>query len=196
MIFNISVPRRAENGRIPRWDALYEIAAPQQGYFSLEQAEAAGYSPQLLQYHLRSGKLERSMVRGVFRLVHFPPSDREDLVPVWLWSKREGVFGLQTALSIYELSDALPAHYDLLVPAMWTKRRVQVPAPVQLRIADVPPSDWQWIGPVPVTTPTRTLRDCVRYHVAPDLVDQAFADAVRRGVVSRTEARAIRREAA
>jgi predicted transcriptional regulator of viral defense system len=196
MIFNMPVPRRAENGQIPSWDALYETAAAQQGYFSLEQARAAGYSPQLVQYHLRIGKLERSLVRGVFRLVHFPPNDREDLVPVWLWSKREGVFGLQTALSIYELSDALPAHYDLFVPASWTSRRLQVPAPVQLRIGDVPSSDRQWIGPVPVTTPARTLRDCVRYHVAPDLVDQAFDDAVRRGLLSRNEARAIRREAA
>jgi predicted transcriptional regulator of viral defense system len=122
--------------------------------------------------------------------------EREDLAAVWLWSKRQGVFGLQTALSIYGISDALPAHYDLLVPESWAKRRLQVPRPIQLRIGDVAPSEWQWIGSVPVTTPARTLRDCIRYHVPPDLVEQAFDDAVHERLVSRAEARAIRRQAA
>lgn len=190
------MPRRAANGEIPSWDGLYETAAAQEGYFSLEQARAAGYSPQLLQYYLHSGKLQRSLARGVYRLVHFPPGDREDLVPVWLWSKCEGVFGLETALQVYDLSDALPSRHHLLVPSSWSTRRVKAPRVVHLVYEDVPPAEWQWIGPVPVTKPTRTLRDCVRHHVQPDLVEQAFEDAVRKGLISRREATAIKREAA
>jgi predicted transcriptional regulator of viral defense system len=195
MIFTTSMPRRAADGRIPDWNALYERAAAQDGYLSLEQAGAAGYSPQLLQHYLRVGKLERSL-RGVFRLVHFPASDREDLVPTWLWSKREGVFGLQTALVIHELSDALPARHYLIVPETWAKRRVQVPKIVRLYIDDVPRPDWQWFGPVPVTTPLRTLRDCVKHHMPPDIVAQALAQAVQRKLISRREARALERDAA
>jgi predicted transcriptional regulator of viral defense system len=189
------MPRRAETGRAPSWDALYETAAAQEGYFSLAQARAAGYSPQLLQYHLHVGKIRRSF-RGVFRLVHFPPSDREDLVPVWLWSEGKGVFGLETALSIYRLSDALPSRHDLLIPSSWAKRRVKVPRVVRVFYDDVPRSDWQWIGSVPVTKPARTLRDCIRHHMQPDLVEQAFDDAVKQGLLSRREARRIKREAA
>jgi len=86
------VPRRSPDGAVPKRATLYEIAAAQAGYFSLEQAAEAGHSRQLLQYRLRSGEIERSL-RGVYRLVQFPSTDREDLVPVWLWTNRQGVFG-------------------------------------------------------------------------------------------------------
>ena len=74
------MPRLAEHGRAPRWDALYEKAAGQAGYFTLAEANEAGYSSQLLTYYLEIGRVER-WARGIFRLVHFPASDREDLVP-------------------------------------------------------------------------------------------------------------------
>lgn len=189
------MPRRAEDGSAPRWEVLYATAAAQAGYFSLEQARDAGYSPQLLQYHVRVGRIERPL-RGVFRLVHFPPSDHEDLVAAWLWSNREGVIGLESALALHDLSDALPAHHDVVVPTSWAKRRVRPPKWIRVRVADVARADRQWIGPVPVTTPARTLRDCIRFHVAPELVEQAIAQAVRRRLVTRAEVRAMKREAA
>jgi hypothetical protein len=73
---------------------------------------------------------------------------------------------------------------------------VDVPRVVQLCLADVPSTDWQWIGPVPVTTHARTLRACIKYHVQPDIVEQAFEDAVKHGLVSRKEAKALKRLAA
>jgi predicted transcriptional regulator of viral defense system len=189
------MPRRAPDGSLPSWDALYEIAAAQEGYFSNEQARKAGYSPQLLQHYVRVGRLERSL-RGVLRLVHYPPSHREDLVPAWLWSRRQGVFGLQTALAIHQLSDVLPSRHHIIVPASWAKRRAQAPRIIDAVVDDVLASERLWHGPVPVTTPLRTLRDCVKHHVPPDLVEQAFAEAVQRRLVSRREVRAIEREAA
>ena len=69
---------------------LYEQASSQAGYFTTKQARAAGYSSQLLQFYLRERRVER-WSRGIFRLVHFPPTDREDLVPIWLWSEQKGV---------------------------------------------------------------------------------------------------------
>lgn len=187
------MPRRSPDGAVPKRATLYEIAAAQAGYFSLEQAAAAGHSRQLLQYRLRSGEIERSL-RGVYRLVQFPSSDREDLVPVWLWTNRQGVFGLETALAIHGLSDVLPAHHDVLVPSTWARRRVKAPRIIQLHIEDVPAADWQWIGPVPVTKPARTLRDCIKHHVPRDLVTQAIAEAIEHRIITRTEARRIERE--
>jgi hypothetical protein len=40
---------------------------------------------------------------------------------------------------------------------------------------------------VPVTTPLRTLRDCIEAGVAPDLVRQAVLQARRRGLVAPRE---------
>lgn len=114
------MPRTAEDGSTPSWDRLWEIAAAQMGYFTLAQADEAGFSRPLLQYHLNSGRLERSG-RGVLRLARFPPGDHEDLMPLWLWAEGEGVFSHETALSLHELSDALPATRHMIVPSSWRR---------------------------------------------------------------------------
>jgi len=81
------VPRRAASGHQPDRDALYDIAALQAGYFSLAQANDAGFSKQLLQFYLRDGRVDRAG-RGIFRLHHFPSTfGDEDLVPIWLWRR-------------------------------------------------------------------------------------------------------------
>lgn len=61
----------------PDWDALFDVAQAQAGYFTTKQAANAGYSPQLLAYY-RDNRVER-VRRGIYRLVHFPASDHEDL---------------------------------------------------------------------------------------------------------------------
>jgi len=71
----------------PNWDRLYETAAAQEGLFTTRQAAEAGYSTQLLRYHVSSGRVARAR-RGVYRLVHFPAGEHEELVMVWLWSER------------------------------------------------------------------------------------------------------------
>jgi hypothetical protein len=90
--------------RKPNWDRLYETAGTQEGYFTTKQAADAGYSPQLLAKHLRARRIARAQ-RGIYRLVHFPAGDHEDLVIAWLWTERTGVISYQTALSLHELSE-------------------------------------------------------------------------------------------
>jgi len=167
----------------PDWDRLYETAASQAGYFALGQALEAGYSAPLLQHHIARGRVER-VARGIFRLVHFPAGDNEDLVIAWLWSGRVGVFSHETALFLHQLSDALPAIKHLTVPESWARRRLKVPAGVRLYFADVPKADRSWKGPFPVTSPLRTLRDCARDGVSPEVIADAKADALRRGLVA------------
>src|SRR5262245_31363136 len=121
------MPRMRSNGETPSWDRLYELATPQAGYFTLAQSRAAGYSPPLLEYYVREGRVER-VARGIFRLAHYPPGDHEDLVVAWLWSERLGVFSHETALMLHELSDALPAKQHITVPSTWQRRRLRVPA--------------------------------------------------------------------
>jgi hypothetical protein len=85
------MPRRAASGSSPDWAQLYELAAAQAGHFTAADAAEASFSLPMLQHHLKAHRLERA-ARGVFRLVQFPPTDEEWLVPAWLWSGREGTF--------------------------------------------------------------------------------------------------------
>src|SRR5690349_25003862 len=102
--------------RKPSWNRLYEAASELEGHFTTQQAADAGYSPQLLRKHIQAGRIVR-VRRGIYRLVHFPSSVHEELVVIWLWSERQGVFSHQTALSLHGLSDVLPSKSHLTVPA-------------------------------------------------------------------------------
>jgi predicted transcriptional regulator of viral defense system len=185
-------PRRQTG---PDWDRLYETALAQEGHFTTQQALDAGYSSQLLMKYLNSGKIIR-VRRTVYRLKHFPPGQQEDLVALWLWSDRAGVFSHETALMLHELSDVLPARAHLTVPAKWRRRRLQVPDGVVLHYADVPKRDRAWVGAVPVTSPARTLADCAADYVSPDFLSSAISQALARGMVSRPQATAVERAVA
>jgi predicted transcriptional regulator of viral defense system len=170
----------------PDWTTLFALAAAQDGHFTTTQAAEAGYSRPLLDHHVKAGRFLR-VQRGIYRLRDFPSADHEDLVVAWLWSDEQGVVSHETALLLHGLSDALPARVDLTVPASWRARRLKVPATMRLHHADIPEADRAWSGPVPVTTPLRTLVDCVADHVQPDLVDQAVRDGLRRGLFTERE---------
>jgi predicted transcriptional regulator of viral defense system len=170
----------------PDRDRLYEIAAGQEGLFTTQQAAEAGYSPQLLLHHLSSGTAVR-VRRGIYRLVHFPAGEHEELVSAWLWSERSGVFSHQTALALHRLSDALPARLHLTLPAAWQRRRFRVPEGLVLHHADIPTQDRTWFGPVPITSVKRTLNDCARDGLSPELLRQAAKEALHRGLVVRAD---------
>ena len=170
----------------PDWNRLYETAAAQQGLFTTKQAAEAGYSPQLLVHHARGGKVAR-VRRGIYRVVHFPVGEHEELVVAWLWSELAGVLSHQTALALHGLSDVLPAHVHLTLPSTWRHRRFRVPPDVVLHHADVPPEDRAWFGAVPLTTPRRTLSDCAEDGLSPELLRQAARQALRRGLVEQSE---------
>src|SRR5687767_543553 len=101
-----------------RWDRLYATAEAQQGHFTTAQAASAGFSPQLLAKHIQARRITRER-RGVYRLVHFPAMEHEELMVVWLWADRAGVFSHQTALFLHGLSDVLPSRLHLTLPLAW-----------------------------------------------------------------------------
>lgn len=170
----------------PDWDELYQVAAGQAGYFTLPQAAEAGYSRQLIRHHQEMGRVASPM-RGIYRLRHYPVGEHEDLVCLWLWSGQVAVCSHETALMLHELSDALPAKRHLTFPASWRRRRVSYPAGVVPYFQELRDDEVAWVGCVPVTVPLRTLLDCHRDRVQPDLVAQAIAEAVARGLVRADE---------
>ena len=170
----------------PDWHKLAGIATAQEGSFTTKQAAEAGYSPQLLIKHIRARRISR-MRRGIYRLVHFPAGEHEDLIAAWLWSDQAGVISHHTALALHDLSDALPSKVHLTLPQAWRRRRLRVPPGVVIHHANVPPDDLAWFGAAPTTNPRRTLNDCAREALAPDLLRHAAQQAIRRGLVARAE---------
>ena len=63
----------------PNWNRLFEIAAAQEGLFTTKQAAEARYSPQLLTHYVHAGRAIR-VGRSIYRLVHFPAGEHEELV--------------------------------------------------------------------------------------------------------------------
>ncbi len=170
-------------GNAPDWGALFGVAQAQSGYFTTGQAAEAGYSPQLLQKYLGNGKVARVM-RGIYRLVHFPAGEQEELVWLWLWAEQAGVFSHETALALYDLSDILPSIVHMTIPENWRHRRLRVPQGLFLHYADLRATDRAQFSSVPITSPRRTLRDCIEANVFPDLVRQGVLQARRRGLIS------------
>jgi predicted transcriptional regulator of viral defense system len=183
------MPRVATNGTLPDWDRLFELASAQAGYVTNRQAHEAGYSLPLLHFYIQKGRLQR-VQRGILRVVHYPPGEHEDLVPLWLWTEQKGVFSHETALMLLDLSDALPGKRHMTVPVAWSKRRLRLPRGVVLHFADVPKSARTWLGPLPLTTPLRTVVDCAAADVDEDLVRQAVQQGVRRKLFTRAAATA------
>jgi len=170
----------------PDWKELAEIALGQEGMFTTEQAAEVGYSPQLLVHHVKSGRFER-VRRGIYRLAHFPAGDHEELVVVWLWSGQLGVVSHQTALAHHNLSDVLPSRLHLTMPIASRRRRLRVPEGLVLHYADVPPEDRISLGVGTATNVRRTLNDCARAGLVPNLLMQAASEALHRGLVTRLE---------
>src|SRR5579863_1964403 len=170
----------------PSWQSLYDTAASQEGLFTTRHAAAAGYSDPLLAHYQKVGRIAR-IRRGIYRLVHFPSGEQEELVTAWLWTDSQGVLSHQTALTLHGLSDVLPAQIHLTLPLSWRRRRFRVPRGLVLHHADVSSGERTWVGAVPVTSARRTLNDCAIAGLSPDLLRQGAKQALTRGLVTKAE---------
>lgn len=169
------------------FERLYAVAEAQQGYFTARQAAEAGFDPRNHPYHVRAGNWIRER-RAIYRLARFPPADRPDLVMWSLWSmgRKEavpGAFSHETALSVYELSDANPARLHMTVPARF-RRMAPIPRGLVLHRGALSKEDLDLRQGYTITRPLRTLADLVEEgRVAPDLLLQAARQALDRGLV-------------
>lgn len=167
-----------------REQRLLDIASGQAGYFSGKQALSAGYSYQLQSYHALAGQWIRTRP-GLYRLKIFPPQPREHLVVLTLLSRnREGepqaVVAHETALAIYDISDANPAQIHLTVPPGYRK---PMPMEVVLHHARLTGKDWVSREGYRVTTPLRTLLDIASSAVSWPHLEAAVRDALDAGLV-------------
>jgi predicted transcriptional regulator of viral defense system len=178
----------------PRLEAakrLFEIAADQQGFFTAKQAKAAGYAENTHPYHVRAGNWIREH-RGIYRLANFPHTDRPDLMLWSLWSRNradaiQGVYSHETALSLYDLTDVMPAKLHMTVPLRF-RRNSAIPRALILHRADLSESDIDRRDGVRVTRPLRTILDVHAEGILPlSTLRQATREALRRGLIRPSE---------
>lgn len=173
-------------------EKLFEIAESQQGYFTYKQALAAGYYRDAAHFHARSGEWLRER-RGIYRLARFPAAERPDLVLWSLWSSDRGgevrgVYSYQTALSLYQITDANPAKLHLTVPPKFRKFH-SPPKGIVLHRAELKESEIRRQRGYFVTTPLKTLQDMFAAQLMDaEEVRLAARQAVRSGIMTPAEA--------
>jgi predicted transcriptional regulator of viral defense system len=166
--------------------ALYEIAAAQGGYFTTAQALQAGYTYSQQHFHRQRGNWLQ-IERAIFRLRDFPPAEREDLIRWSLWSRDQkgapqAVVSHDTALTLHELSDVMPARVHLTVPPGFRKKH---PPGCVLHKASLTLEEIETRTGYRVTRPLRTLLDVADSPLSQEHLERAVYDALERGLVRR-----------
>jgi predicted transcriptional regulator of viral defense system len=165
---------------------LFAVAETQGGFFTAKQAEDAGFDRTHHAYHVRTGNWVREH-RGVYRLTRFPMPERPDLILWSLWSRNrddqaQGIYSHQTALSIYDLSDVMPAKLHMTVPRSF-RRNAEIPHILILHYDDLSADEVEEREGYRVTSPIRTIVD-VRHEISDQLLSHAFNEAKTRGLVT------------
>jgi predicted transcriptional regulator of viral defense system len=175
-----------DNNRLDRERELFKLADQQAGYFTAGQAKALGYSYRVQHHHRSQGNwLDKGW--GIFRLRDYPTSSDEQFVELSLWSRDkrgnpQAVVSYESALSLYELTDLLPANLHLTVPSSFRK---VPPEGVVLHKGTFKEGEVKERSSFRITSPLRTLLDIAVSHVSPEHVEQAVTEAVERGLVRR-----------
>jgi len=171
---------------------LFEVAISQQGYFTYQQARKAGYARSSAYFHTKAGNWIHEKHR-IYRLANFPPPDRPDLVVWSLWSTDrkgniQGVYSHQTALSLYEITDANPAKLHMTVPAKFRKF-YPPPKGIVIHRAGLKASEISKQQGYFITTPAKTLQDMFAAQLLDsEEIKLAAKQAVRKGLMTPDEA--------
>ncbi len=163
---------------------LFQIAASQQGHFTAKQALVCGYSHRTQYYHKEKGHWAE-IDRGVFRLTNYPVSPDEDLVRWSLWSRNredvpQAVISHETALSVHELGDVMPAKTHLTVPPAFRKKPS---GGCVLHKKILSPEDIEKRDGFMVTIPLRTIVDVAEEGMSNEYIEQALRDAFSKGIL-------------
>jgi predicted transcriptional regulator of viral defense system len=179
------------NSSSPDHDHLFAIAESQDGYFTMAQALQSGYARSTHSYHVKVGNWLREH-RGIYRLRQYPQSETGHLVLWSLWSRDrrgvpQGVYSHTTALALRDLSDANPSKLHMTVPPEF-RRNSETPAILELHKSKLEPHEVIRDHGYAITTAMRAVLDSARTGEADmDMLKQALAEGLRRGLVTRAE---------
>jgi predicted transcriptional regulator of viral defense system len=171
--------------RAPDAVALNLVSYGQDGYFTARQAREAGFSPQLLAHHVRSGRYEH-IRHGLYRLRGYPSSPHEEVRAKWLAvGAQRAVVSHESALDLHELSDVIPNSVHLLVDR--DDRGIGRLQGVTLHTTTKPlkPSEIVSREGIRVTDPVRTILDAASAGTGPEQIEMAVRQMLREGLVTR-----------
>jgi predicted transcriptional regulator of viral defense system len=172
-------------------DGLYWVSESQAGYFTAEQALAAGMDRSTLRHHARPGGRYERVRRGLYRLRHFPSTRHEHVVAAWLaLSKVPAIVSHESALELYDLSDVVPNAVHVTVPR---GKRGQRPRPgVRFHTLEHPPdaNEIRRVAGVLATSPERTIVDSLEAGTQLEQIELAVRQALERGLTTPRRLRA------
>jgi len=169
----------------PDHDQLFQIASEQGGYFAAAQARACGISHSLLAHHSGNNGRFLRIRRGLYRIRHYPPSPREEVLAAWLAAGPEcAVVSHDSALELLELSDIVPETVHLTVPRAMRYRSATPGVKIHTTSRDLQAPDIVVRDGMRVTSPIRSILDATETGTAPDQMITAVNQALDRGMAT------------
>src|SRR5579859_1531425 len=178
----MSAPTATQRARRPDHLGLFAVASGQAGYFTAEQAQLCGFSTALLTHHAKTGRFIH-LRHGLYRLRAYPSSPREHVLAAWLAVGKDiAVVSHESALDLLDLSDIIPNAVHVTVPR--SRRNLPSLPGVKIHTSSRPlrPSDLAYREGMVVTSATRTILDAAESGTAPEQIELAVVQAIRRGI--------------
>jgi predicted transcriptional regulator of viral defense system len=172
-------------------ERLYDLAAPQGGYFTARQAGEAGVTRQTLSYHAATGSSLERVGPGVYRLRRFPEPSQGHVIAGWLpLARADAVVSHESALELLDVADVIADQVHVTLPR--DKRGLGIPPDVRAHytVRPVGRADRRRVGGVPVTNVERTITDLLRTAGWTEQIDLAVQQSVRRGLTTPRKLRA------
>jgi len=178
-----------------RMDELFALAEENDGLFTSRQAREMGIKDSVLVRLAQRGRLERT-ARGVYRVAHYPADRFAQYREAVLWAQASQgperiALSHETALLLYEISDANPAGVHLTVPKAARLRR-ETPGWIVIHKDDLAPQELAEYEGMPITSVERTLLDILTTSHRIDFVRRAITEARREGFLNTEQVSRLR----
>lgn len=164
-------------------DKLWEFAARQHGYVTMQQAARLGINKDALIMLAQRGTINRAAF-GVYRLPNFPYTAGDRLMLAVLWTRApEAALSHETALDLYEISDINPNRYHVTVAKGRRLRRADN-GPYAIHYENLEPDQIGWWEGVPIVKPATAIDQCIDYGTPTHLIRQALERGHQQGRIT------------
>lgn len=79
------------------------------------------------------------------------------------------------------------------MPPSWRNARFTAPRHIKLHVGELPEEDLRWLGDIPLSSPARTIADCLAEKLPAAWIEQALGQARRRKLITPAESKRLER---
>lgn len=169
------------------YEKLVERAAEQHGFLRIQDAEELGVAPAYLRKLVTQGRLEHRE-RGIYRLLAIPATVHDEFQEAAFLAP-DGVIAGEAAIALWGLADVNPREIEVILPRQ--VRRTN-PRNVRFRQKKLAPRQVDDVEGIRVLAVDVAIHDMVVRGTEGGLVEQAIANAYRRGLIGETAAARLR----